>query len=161
MLQKGRATETIYQGEKRVEWLGVLNEYSEGNPGVHSNYLHAQIQNVMNMEDATKLTLRVELDTYYPGIYRGQVVPVEIFVYDPRGNRKSNTGKLQNGSSPESGATVRDNFLSGNYVILGINVTYDSMRGMKQVLNLCRRTWKINTSGKSAKTYPAPSGANG
>lgn len=161
ILQKGRATETIYKEEKRVEWLGVLNEYSENNPGVHSNYLHAQFQNAMNMEDATKLTLRVELDSYYPGIYRGQVVPVEIFVYDSKGNRKSNSGTLENGSSPGNASTVRDNFLSGNYVVLGINITYDGGRGMKQVLNLARRTWKINTSGKSAKTFPAPSGVNG
>jgi hypothetical protein len=158
ILQKGRPAETIYLGERRVEWLGVLNEYSEGNPGVHSNYLHAQFQNVMNMEDATKLTLRVELDSYYPGIYRGQVVPVEIFVYDSKGNRKSNSGTLENGSSHSDGANVRDNFLSGNYVIVGMNVTYDDSRGMKQVLNLCRRTWKINTSGQSQKTSPSQSG---
>jgi hypothetical protein len=158
ILQKGRPAETIYLGERRVEWLGVLNEYSEGNPGVHSNYLHAQFQNVMNMEDATKLTLRVELDSYYPGIYRGQVVPVEIFVYDSKGNRKSNSGTLENGSSHSDGANVRDNFLSGNYVIVGMNVTYDDTRGMKQVLNLCRRTWKINTSGQSQKTSPSQSG---
>jgi hypothetical protein len=158
ILQKGRPAETIYLDERRIEWLGVLNEYSEGNPGVHSNYLHAQFQNVMNMEDATKLTLRVELDSYYPGIYRGQVVPVEIFVYDSSGNRKSNTGTLDNGSSPSSGANVRDNFLSGNYVVLGMNLTYDASRGMKQVLNLCRRTWKINTSGQSQKSSPSQSG---
>jgi hypothetical protein len=158
ILQKGRPAETIYLEERRIEWLGVMNEYSEGNPGVHSNYLHAQFQNVMNMEDATKLTLRAELDSYYPGIYRGQVVPVEIFVYDSTGNRKSNTGTLDNGSSDTSGGNLRDNFLSGNYVVVGMNITYDASRGMKQVLNLCRRTWKINTSGQSQKTSPSQSG---
>jgi hypothetical protein len=154
ILQKGRSTEDLYKGERRIEWLGVMNEYSENNPGVHSNYLHAQFQNEMNIQDCTKMTLRVELDQYFPGIYRGQVIPIEIYVFDTRGKRKENAGSLDNGDQNSSSSGVRDNFLSGNYVIMGMNVTFDPIRGMKQVLNLCKRTWFINTSGKSEKSYP-------
>jgi hypothetical protein len=100
------------------------------------------------------MTLRVELDQYFPGIYRGQVIPIEIYVFDTRGKRKENAGSLDNGDQNSSSSGVRDNFLSGNYVIMGMNVTFDPIRGMKQVLNLCKRTWFINTSGKSEKSYP-------
>ena len=155
ILQKGRARETLYKGEKRIEWLGVMNEYSDQNPGVHPNYLHAQFQNEMNIQDSTKMTLRIELDQYFPGIYRAQVVPIEIYVFSALGNRKQNAGSLDNGDQNSSTSGVRDNFLSGNYVIMGINVTYDPIRGMKQILNLCKRTWFINTSGKSDKSSPS------
>jgi hypothetical protein len=154
ILQKGRAREDIYLEEKRIEWLGVLNTYSDNNPGVHANYLHAYYQNSMNMEDVTKFTLRIELESYFPGIYRGQVLPVSIYVFDTDGARKMNSGELENNKLQETNQVVLDEFLSGVYVVMGMNVTYDS-RGIRQVLNLCKRSWKINTSGIAQKYSPA------
>jgi hypothetical protein len=154
ILQKGRAREDIYLEEKRIEWLGVLNTYSDNNPGVHANYLHAYYQNSMNMEDVTKFTLRIEIESYFPGIYRGQVLPVSIYVFDTDGARKMNSGELENNKLQETNQVVLDEFLSGVYVVMGMNVTYDS-RGIRQVLNLCKRSWKINTSGIAQKYSPA------
>jgi len=154
LLQKGRSIETLYKEERRVEWLGILNEYSENNPGVHANYLHARYQNMMNYEDATKMTLRVELAAYYPGIYRGQVLPVEIYVFKADDNRKANSGSLENGESPADDSFILDYFLSGTYVVMGMDVTWEPGRGMKQVLNLCKRVWQINTSGPMPKYSP-------
>ena len=154
-LQKGRMREEIYREERRVEWMGVLNEYSEDNPGVHSNYFHAQYQNRMNMEDVTKFTLRVELESYFPGIYRGQVLPIEILVINNTDERKNNSGSLENLESPREDENVVDEFLSGIYVVMGMEIVWDS-RGMKQILNLCRRVWKVNTSGKAQKFSPLP-----
>jgi hypothetical protein len=154
-LQKGRMREEIYREERRVEWMGILNEYSEDNPGVHSNYFHAQYQNRMNMEDVTKFTLRVELESYFPGIYRGQVLPIEILVINNTDERKNNSGSLENLESPRKDENVVDEFLSGIYVVMGMEIVWDS-RGMKQILNLCRRVWKVNTSGKSQKFSPLP-----
>jgi len=37
-----------------------------------------------------------------------------------------------------------------------MNVTYDRMRGMKQVLTLAKRQWDINTSGVLQKYAPFP-----
>jgi hypothetical protein len=154
-LQKGRMKEDIYRQEKRVEWMGVLNEYSTDNPGVHPNYFHAQHQNRMNIEDVTKFTLRVELGSYYPGIYRGQVLPIEILVISNTDTRKDNSGSLQDLKSPEKDVNPVDEFLSGIYVVMGIEIVWD-LRGMKQILNLCRRVWKINTSGIAQKYSPLP-----
>jgi hypothetical protein len=154
LLQKGRSTENLYRDERRVEWLGILNEYGQGNPGVHANYLHARYQNIMNYEDSTKMTFRVELANYYPGIYRGQVLPVEIYVFKADDNRKANSGSLENGESPADSEFILDYFLSGNYVVMGMDVTWEPGRGMKQVLNLCKRVWQINTSGPMPKYSP-------
>lgn len=154
-LQKGRMREEIYREERRIEWMGVLNEYSADNPGVHPNYFHAQHQNRMNIEDVTKFTLRVELESYFPGIYRGQVLPIEILVINNTDTRKANSGSLENLESPQKDMNVVDEFLSGLYVVMGVEITWD-LRGMKQVLNLCRRVWKTNTSGKSQKYSPLP-----
>jgi hypothetical protein len=109
----------------------------------------------MNIEDVTKFTLRVELGSYYPGIYRGQVLPIEILVISNTDTRKDNSGSLQDLKSPEKDVNPVDEFLSGIYVVMGIEIVWD-LRGMKQILNLCRRVWKINTSGIAQKYSPLP-----
>jgi hypothetical protein len=154
ILQKGRARENIYRNERRIEWLGVVNEYSEDNPGTHPNYFHARYQNLMNIEDATKLILKVELLTYYAGIYRGQVLPVQIYVFNNSDRRKQNVGNLENGDIPPGDAPVLDRFLSGNYVVMGMEINWDESRAMKQVLTLAKREWTINTSGNLPKYSP-------
>jgi len=156
ILQKGRATEDLYKNEKRIEWLGVVNEYSEDNPGTHPNYFHARYQNLMNKEDSTKMLLKVELLTYYPGIYRGQVLPVQIYVYKGGDLRKQNTGILENFLSPGNEVPVLDQFLSGNYVVMGMEVTWDTKNQMRQTLVLAKRQWSINTSGILQKFSPFP-----
>jgi hypothetical protein len=156
VLQKGRATEDLYKNERRIEWLGVVNEYSEDNPGTHPNYFHARYQNLMNIEDATKLLFKVEMVTYFAGIYRGQVLPVQMYVYASQDKRKANTGTVENYKSDSQDQPVLDNFLSGNYVVVGMDVTYDSARGMRQVLTLAKRQWAINTSGILQKYSPFP-----
>jgi hypothetical protein len=156
ILQKGRSTEDLYRNERRIEWLGVVNEYSESNPGTHPNYFHARYQNLMNIEDATKLLFKVEMVTYFAGIYRGQVLPVQIYVYSSQDRRKSNVGSAENSRSDTQDQPVLDNFLSGNYVVVGMDVTYDASRGMRQVLTLAKRQWDINTSGILQKYSPFP-----
>ena len=103
----------------------------------------------------TKFTLRVELESYFPGIYRGQVLPIEILAISNADTRKKNSGSLENLKSPPKNENVVDEFLSGIYVVMGIEIVWD-LRGMKQILNLCRRVWKINTSGDSQKFSPLP-----
>jgi hypothetical protein len=56
MLQKGRVRSDSYKDETRTEWLGVLDRFADGS-GVHQNYLHSKYQNLININDVTKLTL--------------------------------------------------------------------------------------------------------
>ena len=79
-----------------------------------------------------------------------------MYVYASQDKRKANTGTVENYKSDSQDQPVLDNFLSGNYVVVGMDVTYDSARGMRQVLTLAKRQWAINTSGILQKYSPFP-----
>jgi hypothetical protein len=154
ILQKGRARGNEYKEEKRREWLGVLNSQVTENDGVHKNYLHAKYQNLININDCTKLTLEVELTDFFPGIYRGQVIPVAIYVFGG-GIRQQNTGDLPNREDNTSQTPTKDEFLSGNYVVVAMSVYWGrGSAGMKQQLTLAKRTWKANSAGSAPKAFP-------
>jgi hypothetical protein len=154
VLQKGRIRDNKYQEERRREWLGVLNSNPELREGVHLNYFQAKYQNLINVNDSTKMTLEVELDNYFPGVYRGQVVPVSIYGFTAN-TRQQNLGNQPGKNSNTSLSPTRDEFLSGNYVIMGIQVTWNKLgSGMRQKLILGRRTWKLNSSGLLPKAFP-------
>jgi hypothetical protein len=151
IIQKGRGNDDEYKREKRREWVGVLNRKDETG-GVHLNYHHSKYQNLINYNDCTKFFLKVELIGYYGGIYRGQVVPVHIQVSRTglRFDKVGNTGP-DKGPQPESVKT--DNFLSGNYVVMGVEVFWD-LSGFKQVLHLAKRNWVVNRASILPKAYP-------
>jgi hypothetical protein len=152
ILQKGRGADDEYQRERRREWLGILNT-KRGEDGVHINYLHAKYQNLINYNDCTKFTLKVEIPNYFGGIYRGQVVPViiEVGEFTPR---SANVGNSEPQTENQTKSRVIDNFLSGNYVVMGIEVSWDSNYGFRQILHLCKREWVVNRAGNLPKAYP-------
>lgn len=146
ILQKGRGNDDEYKKERRREWLGILNTKDETG-GVHLNYLHTKYQNLINYNDCTKFSLKVELDGYFGGIYRGQVVPVIIRV------RKANLRRENVGNNESAGSNL-DNFLSGNYVVMGSEITWSPTSGFRQILYLCKRDWIVNRSSSLPKAYP-------
>jgi hypothetical protein len=154
ILQKGRARGNEYKEEKRREWLGVLNSQVSADDGVHKNYYHAKYQNLININDCTKLTLEVELTDFFPGIYRGQVIPVAIYV-SSGGIRQQNVGELPNKEDNTAMTPTKDEFLSGNYVVVSMSIYWNrATAGMKQHLMLAKRTWKANSSGAAPKAFP-------
>lgn len=151
ILQKGRGNDDEYKRERRREWLGILNKKDETG-GVHINYLHSKYQNLLNYNDCTKFSFKVEIDGYFPGFYRGQVVPVQIRV-GKAGLRKNNTGNSPVGEKSSYSERPLDNFLSGNYVVMGIEISWSSS-GFKQILYLSKRNWIVNRAGNLPKSYP-------
>lgn len=151
VLQKGRAKENEYQKEYRKNWYGVLNNFPDG--GVHENFIQALAQNEFNLDDIEKFTLQVETNSYYGGFYRGMVIPVTIYVND-QGIRKENVGANNNQNPEQSINPVLDRFLSGLYIIMGIQVNYQQNRGFYMVFNLCKREWMLNSAGRFPKTFP-------
>ena len=134
--------------------MGVLNTDPQTGEGVHKNFYHAKIQNLININDVTKMTLEVELSGYFPGIYRGQVIPVVIYVFDG-GARQQNTGNMPNKAPNTTQTPTKDEFLSGLYVITGMNVSWSAMSGgMSQRLILSKRMWTANSSGAAPKAFP-------
>jgi hypothetical protein len=154
MLQKGRVRDNEYKNETRREWFGVLNYFPDLNDGVHQNYYHATIQNMINIREVSKMTLEVEIGSYFPGIIRGMVIPVSIYVFEG-GFRQQNSGNLSNKDKNTGLNPTMDNFLSGNYVVTGIEVYWSTFSGgMKQKLILSKRTWTANSSGTVPKAFP-------
>jgi hypothetical protein len=154
ILQKGRARENNYKDEKRIEWHGVLNtRTSDTSGGVHENFLHAKVQNLINVNDVTKMTLEVELMNYFPGIYRGQVLPVQLYAFD-NDVRAQNVGAQGNKQTNTSGQPTLDVFLSGNYVVMGMSVYWSYGGVMRQSLTLAKREWTANSSGSLPKAFP-------
>ena len=147
ILQKGRAIEDEYRLEVRKHWHGSHNG------GVHPNFIQALVQNEFNKADLTKFTLRVETSQYYAGFYRGQAVPVLIYVND-QGIRKQNAGPSNNQQQVSDVNPVQDTFLSGIYVITGMEIKYEQLRGMYQVFYLNKREWTLNSAGTFPKTFP-------
>ena len=69
------------------------------------------------------------------------------------GLRSGNTGNTPPGSSNSSPEAKTDNFLSGNYVVMGIEISW-SNGGFKQILYLSKRNWVVNRAGNLPKAYP-------
>lgn len=163
VLQRGRAPEKEYLKEIRKKWMGILFSGQEGQ--VHPNYLQARVQNPLNLSDVTKFTLQVETGSYFPGFYRGQAVPVAVYVTQS-GPRMDNTGKSNNQQSQNQRGIVKDEFLSGQYVLMGFTICWSGSKGFYQILNLCKREWVLNSAGKTIpKAFPVnvvsnPGGAN-
>ena len=151
VLQRGRASEKEYLKEVRKKWMGILNTGDNGS--VHENYFQARVQNPLNLSDVTKFTLQVETESYFAGFYRGQVVPVMIYATE-KGPRMENTGISNNQKSQQSAGLVMDQFLSGQYVLMGYSISWDGVKGFYQVLNLCKREWILNSAGKQPKAFP-------
>jgi hypothetical protein len=161
ILQKGRARDNNYKEESRINWYGILNSRSESDPsGVHQNFIHAKVQNNINYNDVTKTSLIVELDSYYPGIIRGQVIPVVIYVYES-GKRMRNVGDVKNYKENLNTNPVVDKMLSGNYVVIGMEINWTSGdKSISQELILCKRDWTLNSSGAIPKAFPITANKN-
>ena len=152
ILQKGRPKEDEYKLEVRKAWYGSLNNNPSGG-GVHENFIQALIQNEFNIGDLEKFTLKLELNGYYGGIYRGQAAPVLIYA-NKQGKRKENTGVSTDQKPQDDVNPVLDQFLSGIYIISSIDVKYDTFRGMYQVVYLNKREWTLNSAGPFPKSFP-------
>ena len=151
VLQRGRASEKEYLKEIRTRWMGILDSGENGS--VHENYLQARVQNPLNISDITKFTLQVETLSYFPGFYRGQAIPVLIYSTD-KGLRMENTGESSNQNSKDTAGKILDQFLSGQYILIGYTVSWSEEKGFYQILNLCKREWILNSAGTMPKAFP-------
>ena len=67
--------------------------------------------------------------------------------------RSNNTGNTPPGTSNISSEAKTDNFLSGNYVVMGIEISFSNGK-FKQILYLSKRNWVVNRAGNLPKAYP-------
>ena len=171
-LAKGRVDEPdFYKKQVKYKWVGKQTTVNEkGN--VHDNYLFAEILNFQNLQEIKKTTLKVDLDGMNFYIYKYMKIPIAIYEQgngkdnidklkardealgekgeldaskQPEGNLLVNR---PGGSDPENlGVDQRDGikneFLSGNYVVGGVKYTYSAPGPVKMSLSLIRREWPI------------------
>ena len=152
-LQKGRAEEKLYKEEKRSIWAGELKIGDSAS--THENYQHAPLQNEINLEDSGKFTLRLYFEGYLPFIYRGQVVPVEIFI---KNSTKAKANAVGESASEQGDVPVLNKFLSGLYVVSGFEIIYTKSGGIVHVIDLGKKTWELNTGGNMPSVYPIDTG---
>lgn len=161
-LKGRRNSETDEYGSHiKQKYVGIQSD------GLHVNYNFAAINNIQNLVELDKLYLEVELQNVNPALYRYMKIPVTIYNFAPAAmaatknaneqakeagfetqaedfNQKLEKGR---GGASESDKDVLDEsrtldeFLSGHYIIMGIEYRYDSDEGYTQLLKLARREW--------------------
>lgn len=174
ILLKGRPDESLYKQVVKHKWMGKQHPASD-NGNVHDNYLFATVLNHQNMEEIMKVTLKVHLAGMNFYVSKWGRVPVLIYSPgqnfknsallqkrdadlgegtepDPNGNQPLNAlspgadSSQLDGKSP--GDWVKNEFLSGYYVVSGIDYRYTPPGPVKQVLTLVRREWPIPARNK-------------
>jgi hypothetical protein len=156
---KGRRGEERYLDEVKYKYVGRSSNLTNAT-NTHPNYLFAEIQNTQNMAELSKLSLEVELDSFNPGLYRFQKVPVIIYTDGFAANSMQegaelvkNTQGFDNNdesggeSKSVSGEQSINSFLTAHYIIGGIQIIYKSSTGkLTQKLTLLRREWPASVS---------------
>lgn len=156
---KGRRGEERYLDEVKYKYVGRSSNLTNAT-NTHPNYLFAEIQNTQNMAELSKLSLEVELDSFNPGLYRFQKVPVIIYTDGFAANSMQEGAELVKNSqgfdnNDESGGESKsvsgeqsiNSFLTAHYIIGGIQIIYKSSTGkLTQKLTLLRREWPASVS---------------
>jgi hypothetical protein len=137
IILRGRPNEKIYQDEYKKEWLGT--KYFEN---THTNIHQAPKQNLLNKVENYKIILQIELNSYVPWIYRGQLIPVHI-VHGSSFDAAGQKGPALANAAEKPGESVLNRFLSGKYIILGTSIEFKDAK-LKTILRLGKRQWTIN-----------------
>lgn len=153
---KGRIINSEPEGPKdnqlRYKYLGTQSE------NVHDEYMYSVILNYQNLVEITKMGMIIELDTVNPALLRYTRIYCQIYEYgEPQ---KAVLTEGQNGEvTPPEGATERgttseqdsestgilNEFLSGFYVISGLEYIQTAPGGLRMKLYLQRREFKPTT----------------
>lgn len=163
---KGRRGEDRYQQEVKSKYVGRLPIQSDEAPNVHLNYSYSAISNKQNIDEMNKMKLEITLKTFNPGIHLWQKIPVQIMkggFAQITAQQQTNKDKDEKGFDTDQELEsenvndlnvdqVRDEFLSGYYIIGGIIYMYKPSTGITQKLTLLRREWPSRMSEINEET---------
>jgi len=113
---------------------------------MHDNYHYSNVLNYQNNDEIFKMGLIFDIDIPDLSIYKYQRIPIFIYNYDTTGktvteNREDDKSDDKSKVEGGTGAPTLDKFLSGFYVVYGINYIYENGK-MKQRINTIRREFK-------------------
>ena len=161
---RGRRGEDRYKQEVKTKWMGRKNADPETS-NIHLNYEFAAIQNKQNLDEVGKMTLELELATINPGLHRYQKIPIIIFKEGAdeiaadkviKDKKKEDGFDVPDDSTedvPQASTVVADEFLSGYYVIGGIEYIYkEGYPSVSQKLTLLRREWPSRVNNINEET---------
>ncbi len=166
---KGRRDEERYKNEIKYKYVGRKSGDPESG-NTHLNYEYSAISNAQNLDEIQKMSLDIELQTFNPALHRYHKIPVFIYtnnsevlqadktIKELKDTAGFDTKKVEDTEVGDPGTYVVDEFLSGYYIIGGIQYTYktgDASIGQK--LNLLRREWpsRMNNINKETVAPPA------
>ena len=140
-----RQPEGIKDTHIKHKWLGKQHAVDIGN--MHDNFLFSNILNFQNNQEIFKMGMIIDLDMVNTTLYRYQRIPVFIWDYGLIEKRVHELGEEENGSSEELEENEKDNtmrpklnkFLSGFYVIVGIDYIFTYPGPIRQRLVLIKR----------------------
>ncbi len=118
---------------------------SQQNSNVHEKYMDSIVNNKLNVDEITKMGIDVVIQTLNPNLYRYQVLPVVLFMFDAQ--MKQIATKYPKEASYD--ATV-DTELSGYYVVSEINYFYNKHNKYSMSVRLLRREWSNTLSNDAA-----------
>ena len=161
---RGRPDDDTWADNNKQKYLGKQPSEDFGN--VHSNFMYAIGQNISNNDEIEKMYMEVDLATVNWSLYRYQRIPVIIYNTGEMNNKNLENRDRQLGEdtqpqNDESKGTddqevnyddpsqmVKNEFLSGYYVISEITYKYDKGGPITQSLKLLRREWPIPARNK-------------
>ena len=147
VVMKGRKSEDWYQKEIKSVWEGI--QYALPIHNTHNYFKHSKIQNLQNNNALDKLNMELKLPNVNFNFYKGQVVPV-TFVLSGEPSRIREAGFQDD--DPANQGWGLDRFLTGQYIILGIEFEWrkgsdepDHEHGGRydQYLTIGRREWTM------------------
>ena len=103
---------------------------------MHTVFPYSNMLNYQNMQEIFKMGMYVELESADMTLYRYQNIPVYIFEYDVAVKKFLEDTSVQEEEIPEMSM---NKFLSGNYLIAGIDYFWDYPGPIRQRLTLIRR----------------------
>ena len=163
---RGRIDDPTWKENNKCKYLG--KQSSEEFTNMHSNYMYSIVANYGNMDEITKMVMEVELAVVNWSLYRYQRIPVLIYTKGEVSNKglENRDEQLGENEQPQNvdpdekeaegdysaegpNQQVKNEFLSGYYVISEIIYTYDKESGkIQQKLKLLRREWPIPAQNK-------------
>lgn len=120
----------IQKGKEREDHTTMLRSVYAGdqfNDNVHANYYFAKLQNSYNMSELKKLSLKIDIASINPNIYRYKICPVIII------SVQSDYLKEEVMEEDNEELAV-DRFFSGYYLARGIKHVYGNGRYYSQLL---------------------------
>lgn len=124
IILKGKPSdEDFFKSNINNIWVGKLDKFEDdGSGNMHSNYNYALIQNRRNIEDLSKVSMKVKLGIPNFNLFVYQKVPVFIVFDKP--------GALQN--------SLTHKRVTGDWLITNINYIYDGSAFYQEITMIIR-----------------------